>query len=209
MTDQSVIKRTRRRPEERPSEILDAALSLFAERGFAATRMEDVAAKAGLSKGALYLYFSDKASLLSAIVDHTAGSAVVMAIEMINHHQGPVGPLIPLILNLVAERLETSNLPAVIKLVMAESRAHPALGRAYFDNVIAKVFPAVEGLIKRGIATGEFRAVNPAMTVRCIIAPMLLAALWKSVMQPLGAPGFSAGDLANHHAELILRALKP
>lgn len=209
MTDQSVTKKARRRPEERPSEILDAALSLFAEHGFAATRMEDVAAKAGLSKGALYLYFPDKVSLLLALVHQTVGGPVSLAVNMIAKHQGPVAPLVPIILNLIAEKLETTNLATLIKLVLSESRAHPELGKAYFENVIGKVFPTIEGVIRRGIEAGEFRAVDPAMTVRSIIAPMLLAALWKSVMQPLGAPGFSARDLARHHADLILRALKP
>jgi AcrR family transcriptional regulator len=209
MTDRLVIKKARRRPDERPSEILDAALGLFAERGFAGTRMEDVAAKAGLSKGALYLYFPDKVSLLVALVQQTVGGPVSHAIGMIAAHQGPVAPLIPAILNLIAEKLETTNLATLIKLVMSESRAHPELGKAYFENVIGKVFPAIEGLIKRGVSTGEFRAVDPAMMVRSFIAPMLLAALWKSVIQPLGVPGFSASDLAHHHADLILRGLKP
>jgi len=209
MTDQLVIKRNRRRPEERPAQILDAALILFAEQGFAATRMDDVAAKAGLSKGALYLYFPDKVSLLTAIIDHTAGGTVATAMEMVSAHQGPVSPLLPLILKLVAQRLETTNLAAVIKLVLSESRAHPELGKAYLDTVINRAFPVMEGFIKRGVVSGEFRAVDPAMMVRSFIAPMLLAALWKSVIQPVGAPGFSIADLATHHADIILRALRP
>lgn len=209
MTDRLVIKKLRRRPDERPAEILDAALSLFAEHGFAGTRMEDVAFKAGLSKGALYLYFPDKASLLVAVVQKTVSGPVSQAVGMIASHQGPVAPLLPAVIALIAEKLETTNLATLIKLVLSESRAHPELGKAYLENVIGKVFPAIEGLIQRGIAAGEFRPVDAAMTVRSFVAPMLLAALWKSVMQPLGAPGFSTVDLARQHADLILRALKP
>jgi AcrR family transcriptional regulator len=209
MTDQLVIKRHRRRPEERPGEILDAALILFAEQGFAGTRMEDVAARAGLSKGALYLYFPDKVSLLTAIISHTAGGTVSTAMAMVSAHRGPIAPLLALILKLIAERLETTNLASVIKLVFSESRAHPELGKAYLDTVINKAFPVVEGLISQGIASGEFRAVDPTMMVRSFIAPMLLAAIWKSVIQPVGAPGFSIADLATHHADIILRALRP
>ncbi|MFO1033322.1 MAG: helix-turn-helix domain-containing protein [Hyphomicrobiales bacterium] len=127
MTDQSVIKKRQRRPEDRPAEILAAALALFSEKGFAATRMDDVARRAGLSKGALYLYFPDKASLLAALVQETAGSTVAAAALMVEVYQGPVAPLIPQLLHFLADRLDHSNIALVIKLVLAESRAHPPL----------------------------------------------------------------------------------
>lgn len=209
MTDQSVIKKRQRRPDARPQEILAAALALFSEKGFSATRMDDVALRAGLSKGTLYLYFPDKAALLTALVQQTAGQMIGMAALMIGSHEGPVAPLIPVLLDFVAEQLDTTDLPFVIKLVLSESRAHPVIGKAYLDNVIGRAFPLMEGLVARGVAHGEFSVVDPAMTVRSLIAPMLLSALWKSIFEPLGAAPVSARALARHHAELILRALRP
>jgi Tetracyclin repressor-like, C-terminal domain len=113
------------------------------------------------------------------------------------------------LLGFVAERLDTTNIAQVIKLVFSEGRAHPEIGKAYLENVIGRAFPLMEGLVARGVASGEFRAVDAAMTVRSFIAPMLLAALWKSIFEPLGAETLSARALAAHHADLILRALKP
>jgi AcrR family transcriptional regulator len=209
MTKQSVIKKRERKPEARPAQIMDAALALFSEKGFAATRMDEVSALAGLSKGALYLYFPDKVALLKALVQETAGSVIGAAAMMISAHQGPVAPLLPMILGFVGEKLETTNIASVIKLVLSEGRAHPEIGRAYLDNVIGRAFPLMESLIARGMASGEFRNVDAAMTVRSLIAPMLLAAFWKSTFEPLGAEPLSARALAAHHADLILRALKP
>lgn len=209
MTNQSVTKKRERNPEVRPAQIMDAALALFSEKGFAATRMDEVAAKAGLSKGALYLYFPDKVALLKTLVQETAGSVIGAAALMMAAHEGPVSPLLPLILGFVAEKLETSNIAAVIKLVLSEGRAHPEIGKAYLENVIGRAFPLMEGLIARGVAGGEFRAVDAGMVVRSFIAPMLLAAFWKSTFEPLGAEPLSVRALAAHHADLIVRALKP
>src|SRR5688572_3461616 len=94
MTDQLEITSRKRRPKARPAEILEAALDLFTERGFKATRLEDVASRAGLSKAAIYLYFKDKTSLLVALVQATAGANITLAGNMIAQHQGPVGPLL-------------------------------------------------------------------------------------------------------------------
>ena len=209
MTDQSVIKTRQRRPDIRPPQILAAALALFTERGFAATRMDDVAKRAGLSKGAIYLYFPDKLSLLQALVQETAGDMIGTAALMMAAHDGPVTQLLPVLLHFLAEKLDTTDLAKVIKLVLAEGRAHPDIGKAYLDNVIGRAFPLLESLIARGIASGEFRNVDPAMTVRSFIAPMLLAALWKTTFEPLGGAALSARALAAHHADLILQALKP
>lgn len=209
MTNQSVVKRRERRPQARPQEILDAALALFSEKGFAATRMDEVAARAGLSKGALYLYFPDKVALLKALVQATAGNVVGAAAAMIEAHEGPMALLLPAILGLLAEAIETTTIASVIRLVLTEGRAHPEIGKAYLDNVIGRGLRLMEGLVARGVVRGEFRRVDPAMTVRSFIAPMLLAALWKSTFEPLGGAPLPARALAAHHAELILKALKP
>jgi AcrR family transcriptional regulator len=199
----------RRRPEARPSEILAAALDLFSERGFTATRLEDVAARAGLSKAAIYLYFKDKSSLLNAIVQETAVTNVDHIRVIAAAHTGPVAPLLRQVLEILADRIRNSHLPQLIKLVIAESRAHPEIGRQYLENVIGRAMPTVQSLIERGIANGEFRAVDPSLTVRCLIAPMLLAAIWRGVFEPIGAPPVDASGLARLHADLIIRGLTP
>jgi AcrR family transcriptional regulator len=209
MTGQLEITSRKRRPEARPAEILEAALDLFTERGFKATRLEDVASRAGLSKAAIYLYFKDKTSLLLAIVQAMAGANIDLAGSMIAQHQGPVAPLLQQLLGFMAGRIDQSRMPDLMKLIISESRAHPEIGRFYLDNVIGQALPLFQSLIERGIATGEFRTVDPRLTVKCIVGPLVLAALWKSVFVPIGAEPINIEDLVRLHADFILRALRP
>jgi len=199
----------KRRPEARPQEILAAALTLFSERGFAATRLEDVAALAGLSKAAIYLYFPDKAALLRAIVEEAVSANLDAVRSVPPVHHGPVAPFIATFLETMASRLNTSQLPDVIKLVIAESRAHPAIGRLYLDANIGRAVPILQSLIERGIVRGEFRSVDPALTARCIVGPMVLGALWRSVFEPIGGEPLDIAALARQHADLILNGLLP
>ncbi|WP_422000552.1 TetR family transcriptional regulator [Reyranella sp.] len=197
----------RRAPAERPAEILEAALALFVEKGFAGTRLDDVAARAGLSKAAIYLYFDDKTALFRGVVRQAVSGNLDTVAAMLAAHRGPVAPLLPRILEFMASRIEDTPMAAVAKVVIAESRAFPEIGRFYLDEVIGQGMPMLEGLIRRGVASGEFRAVDPAMTVRSIIGAMLLAVLWRSVFEPIGAERLDVRALARHHADLIVRGL--
>jgi AcrR family transcriptional regulator len=197
----------RRAPAERPGEILEAALALFAEKGFAATRLDDVAARAGLSKAAIYLYFEDKTALFQGVVRQAVTVNLGRVEAMLKAHQGPVAVLLPRILEFMGGRIEQTPMAAVAKLVISESRAFPEIGRFYLKEVIGHAFPLMEGLIRRGIAQGEFRRVDPAMTVRSLIGPMLLAAIWRTVFEPIGAEKLDVRALARHHADLMVHAL--
>jgi len=208
MTNQSVITGKPRRPGERPAEILAAALELFAEKGFSATRMDDVAARAGLSKAGVYLYFKDKTALLKALVEEMAGANVAVARNIVEAHQEPVSPLIATILAFLASQVRHTRFPEIIKIVIAESRAHPEVGRLYLDSVIGQGLPLFEGLIRRGIASGEFRAVDPAFAARAMIGPMLLAIIWKTVFEPIGAEALDIEAYAAQHADIFLKGMK-
>jgi AcrR family transcriptional regulator len=206
MTKPAITRK--RRPDARPREILDAALDLFSEKGFSATRLEDVASRAGLSKAAIYLYFNDKTSLLKAVVETVAIPNLAAAGALVAAHKGPVAPLLQQLLGFLASRMRDTRLPDLIKLVIGESRAHPEIGRFYLEHVIGKALPLFEQLIARGIASGEFRAVDPRLTVKCLIGPMLLGAIWKSVFEPIGAETLDIEALARQHGDLIVTALR-
>lgn len=199
----------RRAPAQRPGEILDAALALFVEKGFAATRLDDVAERAGLSKAAIYLYFEDKTALFQGVVRQAVAVNLDTVSAMMKAHRGPVAPLLPRILEFMASRIEETPMAAVAKLVIAESRAFPEIGRFYLKEVIGRGVPIFEGLIARGIESGEFRPVDPMLTVRSLIGPMLLSIIWKTVFEPIGAEKLDARALARHHADLMLHALRP
>jgi AcrR family transcriptional regulator len=199
----------RRAPAERPGEIIDAALALFVEKGFAATRLDDVAERAGLSKAAIYLYFDDKIALFQGVIRQAIGSNLGMVEAMLATHRGPVAELLPRILEFMASRIEETPMASVAKLVIAESRAFPEIGRFYLEEVIGRALPLMESLIARGIAQGEFRKVDPGLTVRSIIGAMLLAIIWRTVFEPIGAEKVDVRALARHHADLMLHALMP
>src|SRR5258708_34524188 len=177
----------RRAPAQRPGEILDAALALFVEKGFAGTRLDDVAARAGLSKAAIYLYFDDKTALFQGVVRQAVAVNLDTVSAMVKAHRGPVAPLLPRILEFVASRIEQTPMAAVAKVVISQSRAFPEIGRFYLEKVVGRGLPLLEGLILRGIDQGEFRQVDAAMTVRSIVGAMLLAGLGRPVFAPLGA----------------------
>ena len=209
MTDRPVIKARQRRPEARPAEILAAALDLFAEKGFSATRMEDVASRAGLSKAAIYLYFKDKMALLTALVQDMASANLSAAGGIVAAHQGPVAPLLRQIMVFMAGRLRETRFPDLVKVIISESRAHPEIGRFYLDNVVNQGLPFFEGLIQRGIDAGEFRPMDPRLAVKSMIAPLLLTAVWRTVFEPLGAEHLDVEAFARHHQEMLLRGFRP
>lgn len=208
MTDQSVNKR-QRRPEDRPAEILAVALDLFAEKGFSATRMEDVAKRAGISKGAVYLYFTDKTALLRAIVETTIARELQAVGARAESEPGPASPIITAAATQIARRLTETRLPEILKLIIAESGAHPELAQLYFDTTISVALPLFEGLIRRGIDSQEFRPADPAYTARSLAGGFLLAALWRGVFEPIGKPPLDIAGFAQHHITLILRGLAP
>ena len=99
----------RRAPAQRPGEIIDAALALFVEKGFAATRLDDVALRAGLSKAAIYLYFEDKTALFQGVVRQAVVANLGTVEAMLKAHRGPVASLLPRILEFMAGRIEEAN----------------------------------------------------------------------------------------------------
>lgn len=208
MTDRLETSAKPRRPQARPAEILGAALELFAEKGFSATRMEDVAARAGLSKAGVYLYFKDKTALLKALVEEMAGGNIAVARGIIESHQGPVSPLIATILAFLGSQLRHTRFAELVKIIISESRAHPDLGRLYLDSVVGQGLPLFEGLIRRGIASGEFRDVAPGFAARAMIGPMLLAIIWKTVFEPIGAEALDIEGFAAQHADIFLKGIQ-
>jgi hypothetical protein len=96
-----------------------------------------------------------------------------------------------------------------MKVVISESRAHPEIGQLYLDNVIRHGLPLFEGLIARGVAAGEFRSLDPSFAAKSLISPMLLAAIWKTVFEPLGAESLDIEGLARQHVDVLLKGMAP
>jgi hypothetical protein len=143
------------------------------------------------------------------VVRQAVGSNIGTLETMLEAHRGPVAPFIPRLLEFMASRIEETPMASIAKLVIAESRAFPEMGKFYLKEVIGRGLPLMEGLIARGVASGEFRKVDPAMTARSLVGAMLLAGLWRTVFEPIGAEKLDVRALARHHADLMLHALRP
>jgi AcrR family transcriptional regulator len=203
----STPSRWRRRKEARPDEILAAALVSFAERGFAATRLEDVAARAGISKGTLYLYFKGKEELFEAVVRATLVPNIERIEALAATFEGPTGRLLERLLLGFAGVVD-SQVGAIPKLVIAEGGNFPDLAGFYLDEVVRRGLRVVAMILRRGIERGEFRKVDVDHTVFCVVAPMLIAALWKNSLEPHDHAPLDAQALARAHLDLLRHGLE-
>jgi AcrR family transcriptional regulator len=170
--------RYRRRKENRPQEITAAAFEAFAEKGFARTRVDDVAKRAGVSKGLLYLYFKTKEELFKAVVKSVVIRRVDQLIENVESTELSSedfirGPLLSFL-----QQLPGSPVAIVIRLLISEGPRHPDLVDYYYDNVVAKGLAAISGFVKRGIARGEFRDSAVSDLPHLVLAPVMLSIIW-------------------------------
>jgi len=169
----------KRRKEARPAELVAAALELFVDRGFAATRLEDVAALAGVSKGTLYLYFANKEALFQAVV--RAGMLPVMdeAEAMLARHAGGDFELLACLLLQWWEKVGATRLSGISKLIVAEAGNFPELARFYHENVIRRGRAMLAGVLRRGMESGEFRRLDIDHCIDLIFAPLFALAVWQ------------------------------
>lgn len=199
-------KRWERRAHARRKELLAAAVALFTERGFAATRLEDVAARAGVSKATVYVYFADKERLFEAVVQETVVPNLDRARALIDGYDGTTPGLIRALIVLLESVLE-SPVSAVLKVVIADSGNFPELARVWAGLVIQRGFALVCRVIERGIARGELRPVNPADVAPLVIAPVVLLAVWKHSFSAHAGMQLDRHAILAAHADVVLRGL--
>jgi AcrR family transcriptional regulator len=171
--------RWERRKDARPQELLAAALDLFVERGFASTRLEDVARRAGVSKGTLYLYYENKDELFKAVVRNSIVAAIGEAEVSIAESDGNSGDLLRTIIHNWWERLGATKASGIIKLMMAEGGNFPELAQFYQEEVVNRGTRMITSMLERGVARAEFRPVDVNMLAHVIIAPLLTLINWK------------------------------
>ena len=197
----------RRRAEARPDEVLDAALDLFIERGFSNTRVEDIAARAGLSKGAVYLYFPSKEAVLEGIVRRAIVPIAANAVHLVENYAGDPRTIITLVMKTVAGRLAEPRTIAIPKLMMREMINFPDFAAMYRTEVLDKVMPLITGLLRTGIAEGYLRPVDPELTIRSIIGPIMLHILLDEVFGVRPADGLALDRLIENHLTILFDGL--
>lgn len=199
----------RRRKDARPTELLDAALAVFAEKGFAAARMEDIAARAGAAKGTLYLYFPSKEAVFEALVRGIVVPNIERAEAAAAAHDGPIAPLLRELMAAAAGIVRDSDLATLPRLLIGELHKFPDLARFYRTEVIDRALALIAGLHRRGVERGEFRPQDSELVARLVVAPVLLAAIWRTVLIPAGEVPADPWPLLALHAEALLRGLGP
>lgn len=167
----------RRRKEARPQELLDAALELFVEKGFAATRAEEVAVRAGVSKGTLYLYYPSKEELLKAVIAHYLSARIVEGAAQAATFDGSASELLRNILIDWWGQLYDSPAAGVFKLVITEVRNFPEIAGFYHREVVERARDLLGGVLRQGIADGEFRAVDVEHAVHSLVLPLIMICL--------------------------------
>jgi AcrR family transcriptional regulator len=195
-----------RRKDARPGEIIEAALELFVLNGFAATKLSEVAQRAGVVKGTLYRYFDTKEDLFRATVRHLVASNLTK-VGHTPHGDGTVAALVPTMLGQVAGAIAGSRIPAIVRMVLAESRAFPDLAAIWHDEVVSPMLNAVASVVASGQARGELRGGDARLYALSIIGPMVTGALYREVFGDRDGEWPDLEALALQHADTMLRGL--
>ena len=170
--------RWRRLPEERPRQILHAAREVFGERGLAASRLDDIAKRAGLSKGTIYLYFSNKEELFREVVRYTIVSQIEEGERLYNARTTSATETLTQFMRQYWEFVRSPEFAPIFRLIHAEVHNFPDLARFYGQEVVARGQRLISGIIARGVARGEFRPVDPDVAARMLSAPFVMHGLW-------------------------------
>jgi AcrR family transcriptional regulator len=198
--------RWRRRAADRPREILDAALTVFVAKGFAATKLDDVAVAAGISKGLLYRYFDNKAELFKEVVRQTLVTTIRDVGDRTRASDTARAALDIFLEQMIAVASDARR-SAIPKLVISESGNFPELAVFYLAEVIGPGLKQLTALVRRGVESGEFRHVDPDLAARGIIAPMLLAVIWRHTFARHDSRRFDPEALIRQHRDILLHGL--
>ena len=196
-----------RRKQARPAEILDAALKVFAQKGFAAARMDDIAKEAGVTKGTIYLYFENKEAVFKSLVREAVGTTLASVTADVRAYQGSASLLLRMILTRITQLLVDSNKFVLPKIVIGESSNFPWLAEFYRFEIIEKGLQLLMSLIERGIAQGEFRRLPTQHVARLCVAPVLLSAVWRATFAHLDAEPYDYKGLIDTHLDVLFRGL--
>jgi AcrR family transcriptional regulator len=198
--------RYQRRKEDRPAEITQAALEAFAEKGYEATRVDDVAKRAGVSKGLLYLYFKTKEELFKAVIKNFVVPKVdalesAVAASELSAEEFMRGPFLQF-----AQQIPKSPARILVRLMIAEGHKHPDLTAYYWDNVVSHGLAALNMVVERGVNNGEFEPSALDKFPQLLISPVMFSVIWSLIFH--SQQTLDTDAMLEAHIDMILRAIK-
>ncbi len=198
--------RFQRRKEDRPAEITAAAMSAFAEKGFAATKVEDVARRAGVSKGLLYLYFKTKEDLFKAVIRNFVSPKVDALIENIETTDMTAGEFLAGPFLKFAQSIPKSPARILVRLLVSEGPRHPDLVAWYWENVVSRGLEALRTLLVKGVRSGEFRPSALDNFPHLLVAPVVFSMLWKQLFEDQAT--LDTDRMIAQHIEFVLDSIR-
>jgi AcrR family transcriptional regulator len=199
--------RWRRRPDARPDEILRAALQVFGERGFAHSRLDDVARKAGVSKGTVYLYFESKDALFREVVRTIKGTVLAESEAWLDAFAGSATEALVHFIRRMWRHMGEPEQAAVSRLVQSEIRQFPELARFYAEEVTLRARRLMERVLRRGVESGEFRPAQARFAARAIPALALMLSSMHTHFAAYDPDPMTPEVMADHTVDLVLRGL--
>jgi len=204
----SASPKWRRCPEDRPDQIIKAALAVFGECGLANARLQDIAERAGVSKGTIYLYFPNKEELFREMIRQTAVAAIERA-EQADVQGTPTNQLLAFMRGYWAF-VRSPVFLTIYRLVLGELHQFPDLAKFYAHEVVARGQKLLAGIIRRGIDAGEFREIDPMVAARMVVALTVMNGIWRD--EHTGVPLLAHktdDDVFNELAQFYLHAIAP
>ena len=204
----SATPKWRRCPEDRPEQIIKAALAVFGECGLANARLQDIAERAGVSKGTIYLYFPNKEELFREMIRQTAVAAIERA-EQADVQGTPTNQLLAFMRGYWAF-VRSPVFLTIYRLVLGELHQFPDLAKFYAHEVVARGQKLLAGIIRRGIDAGEFREIDPMVAARMVVALTVMNGIWRD--EHTGVPLLAHktdDDVFNELAQFYLHAIAP
>ena len=196
----------RRRKAERTPEIVAAAIASFAEHGYADTRLEDVAERAGIAKSTIYLYFANKEAVFRAAVETRVQATFGELDEVVTGFEGTTEELLGVVLASSYERFVRSDTPTLLRTIISEGERFPELRRVFYEESLCRGTQVLERLLRRGVARGEFREAPVIDFPRMLIAPTLMASIWRMTFDELDPIDIDAW--ARAHVDLLMNGLR-
>lgn len=200
--------RWERRKQARPAELTAAALDLFVERGYAATRLEDIAARAGVAKGTLYLYFAGKEDLFKAVIREGLLPALAQGEQLVREFEGSAGDLLREVLLGWWQLIGSQPVGGLPKLMISEARNFPLIAQFYYDEVIVRGQRLLRAVLARGQAAGEFRAGDLDTLQHIAFAPFLMFAVWRHSLACCDAAALAPQRYIEEAIAFALRGLR-